>query len=146
MDIGVSMSPGVLEGKLEQADTNRPEAAWNLANWPTGLSDSEPNRLFVASNGWWVGYFLISPEMLYLPEDEKTPYALLFDTSTWQPIEPQRVKRFRGFTYNVPSLAPATTGTTDASTTDTSTADERLRKSTAAKPPPAGAASRNHRH
>ena len=121
MDIGVSMSPGVLEGKLEQADTSRPEAAWNLANWPSGLSVSQPNRLFVASNGWWVGFFLISSEMLYLPEDEKTPYALLFDTSSWQAIQPRRAKRFRGFTYDVPSLAPTTAGTTDTGTTDVST-------------------------
>lgn len=102
MDIGVCMSPGVLEGKLDQAETPKPEGAWNLARWPQGLDGAGPHRLFVASSGQWVGYFLISPEMLYLPEDEQTPYVLLFDTRTWTEIPPHPVRRFRGFTYDVP--------------------------------------------
>jgi hypothetical protein len=73
--IGVWMSPTTLELKLEHADTRRPEAAWNMAKWPTALSSPGPHRLYVACNGQWVGYFVISGEALYLPEDAKTPYV-----------------------------------------------------------------------
>jgi hypothetical protein len=107
MDIGIWMTAGTLESKLEQQETGKPEAAWNLSRWPQGFSEDpkQVNRLFVASNGQWVGYFHISPEMLYLPEEDKTPYVLLFDTRTWQDIPPIPVKRFRGFTYKVPREA-----------------------------------------
>ncbi len=104
MDIGVWMPPAVLEAKLEQADTPKPEAAWNLARWPKGMTEGAGNRLFVASAGRWIGYFAISPEALYLPEDKRTPYVLLFDTSSWTPIPPSKVKRFRGFIYDVPPV------------------------------------------
>jgi len=62
-----------------------------------------PHRLFVACGGKWVGYFLIASEALYLPEDDKTPFVLLFDTTSWTEILPVAAKRFRGFTYDVPS-------------------------------------------
>lgn len=104
MDIGVRMSPGVLEGKLDQATSPKPEAAWNLARWPQGLEPKGANRLFVASGHQWVGYFVLSPDALYLPEDKKTPYVLLFNTRSWTPITPQPAPRFRGFTYIVPKL------------------------------------------
>ena len=105
MDVGVWMDPGTLESKLEQQDSTNPEAAWNLARWPKGFADDPEaqNRLFVACRNHWIGYFLISKEMLYLPEDKETPYVLLFDTRTWATIPKVPVKRFRGFTYNVPS-------------------------------------------
>ncbi len=104
MDIGIWMTPETLEAKLEERHSGNPEAAWNLTRWPRGFrSDPEaPDRLFVASAGHWIGYFHISPEMLYLPEEKKTPYVLLFDTSTWTTIPPIKAKRFRGFTYKVP--------------------------------------------
>ncbi len=43
-------------------------------------------------------------DVLYSPNDDRAPFALLFDTRTWTTIEPVVVKRFRGFTYNVPRL------------------------------------------
>ncbi len=104
MDIGVWMSPGVLEAKLEQADTSKPEAAWNLARWPKGMDEEGPNRLFIACRGQWIGYFLMSGEALYCPEDEKAPYVLLFDSRSWTEIEPQPRTRFQGFTYEVPEI------------------------------------------
>lgn len=103
MDIGVWMSPGVLEAKLEQADTAKPEAAWNLARWPSGMQEGDAHRLFVACGGQWIGYFKLSGEALYLPEDERTPYVILFDTRSWTEIRPEPVTRFRGFTYKVTS-------------------------------------------
>ena len=105
MDLGVWMNGPTLEEKLEARDEKNPEQAWNLARWPAGFSDG-PHRLFVASGGFWRGYFLLSAEALYNPEDERTPYTLLFDTRTWTEIAPTPVKRFRGFTYSVPSLEP----------------------------------------
>ena len=104
MDIGICMDAGTLESKLESRYTKKPEEAWNLAKWPRGFSHDATvtNRLFVACDGYWVGYFHISPDMLYMPEDTKTPYVLLFDTRTWAPIPRLKAKRFRGFTYAVP--------------------------------------------
>lgn len=110
MDIGVWMSPSVLESKLDQADTAKPEAAWNFSRWPRGFDEHGPHRLFVASAGRWVGYFLISSEALYLPEDEKTPFVLLFDTASWTEIPPVEAKRFRGFTYDVPPVSSSASG------------------------------------
>jgi len=98
------MDPGTLEAKLESRHSRRPEEAWNLAKWPRGFSEDPTvtNRLFVVCDGYWVGYFHISRDMLYMPEDRKTPYVLLFDTRTWTSIPPLKAKRFRGFTYAVP--------------------------------------------
>ena len=109
MDIGIWMNVEALDSKLEHQDTANPEAAWNLSKWPRGFTDDAGavNRLFVASGGHWVGYFVISPEMLYLPEDQETPYVLLFDTRTWTEMPRISAKRFRGFTYGVPrEIAP----------------------------------------
>lgn len=104
MDMGVWMSGPVLEHKLEAASDKNPEQTWNMGRWPTRLSEKVPHRLFVASEGVWRGYFQLSGEALYNPEDERAPYALIFDTRTWTEIPPTDVKRFRGFTYKVPSV------------------------------------------
>ena len=105
MDIGVWMSPDVLEHKLEAQDDKNPEQAWNLGRWPRGLSDPGQHRLFVACNNSWRGYFKLSGDALYNPDDTRTPYTILFDTTTWTTIAHVPVKRFRGFTYNVPNDA-----------------------------------------
>lgn len=105
MDVGVWMSSAVLEHKLEARDEANPEQAWNLARWPReGFPEGETHRLFVATEGFWIGYFVLAPEAFYNPSDRRTPYALLFDTRTWTEIEPVPVRRFRGFTYGVPRL------------------------------------------
>lgn len=103
MDIGVWMSAQVLAHKLRTRTDKNPEQTWNLNRWPKGMSDEEDNRLFVASGGSWRGYFRLSDEALYNPRDTKVPYTLIFDTRTWTPIPPSPAKRFRGFTYKVPS-------------------------------------------
>ncbi len=104
LDLGVSMSPAVLEHKLEAADDKNPETTWNLSRWPKGFSDpaAADHRLFVASGGSWRGYFKLTGEALFNPDDPRAPYALLFDASTWTPVNPAPVRRFRGFTYQVP--------------------------------------------
>jgi hypothetical protein len=104
MDIGVWMNRSTLAHKLEAQDEKNPEEAWNLARWPEGFSPQQTNRLFVASEGFWRGYFQLSKDALFNPADSKTPYALLFDTRTWAEIKPIPVKRFRGFTYQVPEV------------------------------------------
>ena len=38
----------------------------------------------------------MSKEALYTPEDAVAPITLLFDTTTWTPIDPVPVSRFRG--------------------------------------------------
>ena len=106
MDIGIWMSRTVLREKLKLKSERNPEAAWNLRRWPQGFGEGE-NRLFVALDGMWRGYFKLSPDALYNPDDEAVPYTILFDTRTWTPIPSTPVKRFRGFTYQVPQLATA---------------------------------------
>ena len=102
VDIGVWMSREVLQEKLALRGSHNPEGAWNLRRWPTRLSQGD-NRLFVASAGAWCGYFKLSTDALYNPDDPAAPYTLLLDTGTWMPIAPVPVKPFRGFTYKVPS-------------------------------------------
>lgn len=109
MDIGIWMNATTLDEKLEARDEKNTEQAWNLARWPTGLSEKGEHRLFVASDGASRGYFRLAKDALYNPEDERTPFTILFDTRTWTTIPPTPAKRFRGFTYKVPAIVPATT-------------------------------------
>jgi len=101
------MGKKTLAHKLEARNEINPEEAWNLSRWPKKLSEEGDNRLFVASGGYWRGYFKLSKEALLNPRDKKVPYTLLFDTRTWTPIPKTPIHRFRGFTYKVPSLTPA---------------------------------------
>jgi len=97
MDIGVWMSPGVLAHKLEARAERNTLASWNTKSVPAGLGEScDGDRLFVASRGAWRGYFVLLKEALYTPEDAPAPFTLLFDTTTWTPIDPVPVSRFRG--------------------------------------------------
>ena len=107
MDIGVWMGRDTLAEKLSLRRDKNPEAAWNLRRWPSGFVEGEENRLFVASEGAWRGYFKLADQVLWNREDVAVPYTLLFDTRTWTPIPARPAGRFRGFTYKV----PATTGT-----------------------------------
>jgi hypothetical protein len=104
MDVGIWMSREVLEDKLALARERNPEAAWNLYRWPSGFVEGEENRLFVASEGAWRGYFKLADGALLNPNDPTAGYTLLFDTRTWTEIAPVPVGRFRGFTYKVPAL------------------------------------------
>jgi len=103
VDIGVWMSRAVLAHKLGFRTSPNPEVSWNLRNWPEGFVEGEENRLFIACEGKWIGYFKLAPYALFNRADSAAPYTLLFDTRSWTPIEPALVLRFRGFTYNVPS-------------------------------------------
>lgn len=105
VDMGVTMSPEVLEDKLEHAeDGKNPEATWNTRRLPTKLEPGWNNRLFVACAGVWRGYFPLSGDVLWNPDDEKAPYALIFDTRRWTRIPPSPAPRFRGWNYSVPRL------------------------------------------
>lgn len=104
MDIGVWMSASTLAHKLKAREEKNPEETWNLSRWPKNISEEGENRLFVASGGFWRGYFKLSDEALFNPRDSKVPYTLLFDTRTWTPIPPTPMRSFRGFTYKVPSV------------------------------------------
>ena len=109
MDLGVTMSPEVFEEKLEQAEDPRHEVAtWNTRRFPTRLTPGWTNRLFVASAGAWQGYFELSGDVLWNPEDEGAPYALIFNPRRWTAIAPVPVPRFCGWRYleSPPSPAP----------------------------------------
>jgi len=97
MDVGVWMSPAVLQHKLDMRDTLNPEAVWNVRWVPEGLGQPQQrDRLFVAAQAAWRGYFLLSPDLLWNPNDPAAPYSLIFDTRTWTPIVPLLTSRFRG--------------------------------------------------
>jgi len=102
LDVGVGMAAGTLAHKLEAREEANPEQTWSLSRWPNRLSEQGEHRLFVASGGYWRGYFILAKDALFNPQDE-VPFALLFDTRTWTPIPPTPARRFRGFTYKVPS-------------------------------------------
>ncbi len=104
MDIGVWMRAEVLADKLQARQENNTEQAWNLSRWPTGFTEEAEHRLFVASKGAWQGYFTLSHEALFNPNDQAVPYTLLFDARTWTPIDSVPANRFRGFTYKVPNV------------------------------------------
>lgn len=109
MDLGVAMSADVLEDKLEHArDGKGPQATWSTRRLPTRLTPGWTNRLFVAVGGRWRGYFPLSGDLLWNPEDSAAPYALIFDATRWTPIAPVPAPRFREWTYAVLySAAPA---------------------------------------
>lgn len=107
MDIGVVMSPGVLEHKLECAhDGKSPEVTWNTRRLPKGLTPGWTNRLFVAVGGRWRGYFALSGEVLWNPEESAAPYALIFDARRFSRIKPEPAPIFRGWRY-LESTSPA---------------------------------------
>ena len=106
MDIGVWMSAKVFADKLQARDEKNTEQSWNLTRWPRGFTEEGEHHLFVAVNGAWRGYFTLSPEALFNPDDTSAPFTLLFDTCSWTPIPAVPTKRFRGFTYNVPAAWP----------------------------------------
>jgi len=105
MDIGVVMSRDMFEDKLECArDGKSPETTWSTRRLPKALTPGWTNRLFVAVEGRWLGYFPLSGDVLWNPEDAGAPYALIFDTRRWTPIPPTPAPRFRSWTYMVPAL------------------------------------------
>lgn len=106
MDIGVNMSKAVLAHKLAARDEPNPEQVWNLSRWPSVLSVQGVHRLFVACEGAWRGYFVLANEATFNPRDPRAPYGLLFDTRSWTRIPLTPTRRFRGFTYDVPTTLP----------------------------------------
>ena len=89
--------PAVLAHKLEARDEQNTTVTWNVARLPPGLGRSDVvDRLFVASSGSWRGYFILSKEALWSPEDRAAPYALIVDTTTWTEIPKTRAPSFRG--------------------------------------------------
>ena len=112
MDVGIWMTPDVLEHKLEARHERNKEAAWNVRSLPKGLGRPDvQDRLFVASAGTWCGCFTLNKDVLWSPEDKSAPITLLFDTRSWTPIPPVPVNRFRG-------LRPLTTDQLHALQTD----------------------------
>ena len=109
VDIGIYTSGVTLEHKLDQMEDGKgPEAVWNMGRLPKDLGKSPgPDRIFFAADGYWRGYFLLSGDVLYNPEDEEKPYSLLFKVATWTEIPPAPMKKLSVFRYldGIPSAA-----------------------------------------
>jgi hypothetical protein len=108
VDIGVWTSRATLAEKLSLRTGTNPETTWSLRNWPDGFREGEQNRLFVAADGVWRGWFAFT-EALFNPRDRAAPYAIVFNTKTWTPVPHVPARHFRGFTYRVPGITPADT-------------------------------------
>lgn len=106
MDLGVWMSRGVLAHKRGEEDSPQ---AWNLKSLPDELSQPpEPHRLFIATEGFWRGYFVLEPYVSCNFADTVRPWTLLFDPASWTEISrepaPPRDRKF-GYTLEVPALS-----------------------------------------
>lgn len=101
IDIGIYTSPAILAAKLEDRRPDRKaEATWNVKRLPTQMRKMKnPGRLFFACQGYWRGYFLLAPEVLFNPADTDKPYSLIFDLNSWTQIESTPVRPFRGLRY-----------------------------------------------
>ena len=110
MDLAVVMSQEVLADKLEDGRVHgRAVATWNTRRLPTRLTPGWTNRLFVASQGRWRGYFPLSGDIFWNPKDPAAPCALIFDPRRWTPIAAAPCRSFRGWRYleSPPGGAPA---------------------------------------
>ena len=110
MDLAVVMPQDVLADKLEDGrGRGRAVATWNTRRLPTRLTPGWTNRLFVASQGRWRGYFPLSGDIFWNPKDEAAPYALIVDPRRWTPITAATCPSFRGWRYleSPPGGAPA---------------------------------------
>ena len=100
MDLAVVMHQAVLADKLEDGrERGRAVATWNTRRVPTRLTPGWTNRLFVASQGRWRGYFPLSGDIVWNPKDEAAPYALIVDPRRWTPIAAAPCPSFRGWRY-----------------------------------------------
>ena len=100
MDLAVVMRQDVLADKLEDGRVRgRAVATWNTRRVPTRLTPGWTNRLFVASQGRWRGYFSLSGDVAWNPKDEAAPYALIVDPRRWAPIVAVPSSSFRGWRY-----------------------------------------------
>jgi hypothetical protein len=132
MDIGVWMAPEVLQHKLEARLERNTLASWNVRSIPSGLGESGPDRLFVASRGEWVGFFELEQDVLWTPDDPAAPVALLFDTRSWTPVHPGPVRRFRGIrALRQPPTAMRTMINSGSGSTDPDEKSLRKRKAMA---------------
>ena len=99
MDLGIVMRGEVLHDKRADGRAGRAVATWNTRRLPTRVTPGWTNRLFVACAGWWRGSFPLSGDVLWNPQDETAPYALIFDPRHWTPIAAVPSPRFRGWRY-----------------------------------------------
>lgn len=100
MILAVVMRGEVLLDKIEDGSVRgRKVATWNTRLLPKRLTPGWTNRLFVASQGKWRGHFPLSGDLLWNPDDETAPYALIFDPRRWTPIASLPAPSFRGWRY-----------------------------------------------
>jgi hypothetical protein len=99
MDLGVARRGEILVDKLADGWAGRRLATWNTRRVPMRLTPGWTNRLFVACDGWWRGYFPLAGDVLWNPKDPAAPYALIFDPRRWMRIAAVRSPRFRGWRY-----------------------------------------------
>ena len=106
MKLGVWMSQSVWRHKAEAAHGVQ---AWNLPELPDLVAPAaEGSRLYVATAGYWRGYFPLQ-SFSWNPADAACPFTLLFNPRRWTSIPPAPAPprdHRRGYTLDVPSNDP----------------------------------------
>lgn len=104
MKLGVWMSQSVWRHKAEAAHGVQ---AWNLPELPDlAAPTAEGSRLYVATAGYWRGYFPLQ-SFSWNPADAACPFTLLFNPRRWTPIQPVPAPPKdcrRGYTLDVPAM------------------------------------------
>jgi len=102
VNLGVWMSRG---GWRHKRVSERRLETWNLPDLPDGfLAASGFARLYVAIEGQWRGYFVIT-RLLWSPSDPRAPFSLAFAPASWVAIEPLPAPprpRSQRFTLDIP--------------------------------------------
>jgi len=89
-------------GPYDREDSHGIPAGRDTGDFPQTLAgvDFEYSRGDLdMCRGRWVGWFPLSGELLWNPEDEGAPYGLVFQAAKWTRIPPVSVPRFRGWRY-----------------------------------------------
>ena len=100
-DIGVSMRQDILEHKKRDGMLEDDCFCYWTTRLRINNDVSVGSRLWVASKGRWVGFFVIHD----IEEDEGDYCEIRFYSDTWFDYDGGERKPFQGFTYKVPELS-----------------------------------------
>jgi len=103
VDIGIYTSRDIFDEKKKYSEDVEKWVWWDIKSKP---SKGEVERLFVAFNGKWQGYFTVhstEPVDVAVKGDSSNKYSIFL--YQWHELT-EKISRtpFQGFTYNVPKV------------------------------------------